>query len=341
LADVRDALAGPAELGLPAYPWWENTGLEIDRNRMAALAGDWCSTTGGEGGAPGFFFEALPVQAVGSICGLGGTGLAAEPRVLLGDLFLSGWYGGLWFRDHAGFGSGGGGPPRGPVSQEDFDSLAGNAKFLLDLAAGGTDEEIVARGLVALDGPPDAGFPDSLADSLLTLYAYNTGYVSAILDHPPADRSGGEFQHPCAGYLDCPLGGTPLEVYAPFRVALDRLAKSTDPRWTALASDVEYSKSWVEVGKSLWNDNGIDAAVWRVLVGINASYLRVGDVAVLAALLGYGDRDAKVGRCGILLEAASDTWNRAYFLALLSDAPPGTLPSVQCPDFPEAPGRVR
>jgi len=136
---------------------------------------------------------------------------------------------------------------------------------------------------------------------------------------------------PCDAWLDCPFEGTPLAIYSPYRVALDRLAAPPDETWEVLAAEVIKSQGWAAIGRGLWSGGEISPEIWSILVDINAAYLRVTDAAALASLLGVGDGDAAAGRCALLLEAAADTWNRAYFMALGSDAPVGALPSLVCP----------
>ncbi|MBM4370461.1 MAG: hypothetical protein FJ098_02355 [Deltaproteobacteria bacterium] len=323
-----DARAAGAELVLPPWPWWPQEGLAVDEARLADLGTVWCHESGGAGAAPAFFFGAMPLAEVASLCAEGGP----DPRVLLGHMYLSGWYGGLWFRDHADLGMGEGGPPAGPVSEEDFRAIADNAAYLAGLAAAGSDAEVFAHNLESLIPPPGGDLMESMMDALLTLFGYNYGYVDAILAMPPPGADAGGIEPPCDGYLDCPFDGTPLEVYEPLRRALERLASPPDAGWTDLAAAVEQSQGWAAIGEALWSSGSIEPDAWRILVDINASYLRVTAAAALGSLLGAGDRDPAAGRCALLLEAATDTWNRAYFLALTSDAPAGTLPTIACPD---------
>ncbi|MBM4394500.1 MAG: hypothetical protein FJ087_02280 [Deltaproteobacteria bacterium] len=93
---------------------------------------------------------------------------------------------------------------------------------------------------------------------------------------------------------------------------------------------MEQSRGWADVGRSLWEDGSVAPGAWRTLVDVNAGYLRISSLAALAAATGYAAPDEAAGRCALLLEAAADTWNRAYFLALRSDAPAGTMPGVTC-----------
>ena len=332
-ADSPDTAAAPATLDLPPAPWWENDGLALDEDLLADQAGAWCAATGGAGGAPAFFFGAMPLEAVAALCEDGGP----DPAVLLGHMYLSGYYGGLWFRDNADLGMGmgdddEGGHPAGPVTEEEFRVIADNAVMLAALAATGEDAAVFAHNLESLIPPPGGDLMESMINALLTLFGYNYGYVQAILAKPPEGANAAGLSMPCDGYLDCSLEGTPLAVYSAYRVALERLAAPPNETWEDLAAEAEKSQGWVAIGEGLWSGGEITPAAWAILVDINAAYLRVTDVAVLASLLGAGDSDADAGRCALLLEAAADTWNRAYFMALGADAPEGTLPNLTCPN---------
>ena len=322
-----------AELTLPPYPFWPNDGLAVDEELLAEQAGAWCGDTGGEGGAPSFFFKGMPLKSVAGLCDPEGPG----PAVLLGHMYLSGWYGGLWFRDNADLGmghpggEGGEGPQEGPVTKEDFFEIADNAASLAVLAAGGTPAEVFATNLDGLLGPPGGSLFDSLMDSLLTLYGYNHGYVKAILANPPAGADAADMSNPCPKYLDCPVAGTPLKVHKAYREALKQLNEPPNETWEMLAAEVAKSEGWVAIGEGLWSEGSITAEAWGVLVDINRAYLAVTATAALASLSGHGNEDEAAGRCALLLEAATDTWNRAYFLALGADAEEGTLPEVVCP----------
>jgi len=333
--DLAPELASPvaAELVLPPYPWWSNDGLAVDENLLAEQAGAWCADTGGEGGAPSFFFKGMPLESVGALCDPEGPG----PAVLLGHMYLSGWYGGLWFRDNADLGmshpggEGEEGPEEGPVKEEDFLGIADNAAALALLAASGSPSEVFATNLDGLLGPPGGGLFESLMDSLLTLYGYNHGYVKAILANPPPGADAADMSNPCPKYLDCPVAGSPLEVYGAYRDALKQLDEPPNETWEMLAAEVTKSEGWVAIGEGLWSEGSISPQAWTILVDINRAYLAVTATSALASLSGHGNEDEAAGRCALLLEAATDTWNRAYFLALGADAEEGTLPVVVCP----------
>ena len=111
-ADSAPVLVG--EVTLPPYPWWANEAFSISTERLGEMANEYCA--GGQAeNAEDFFYRDMPLHAVAGLC----EADEATVKELLGLMYLSGWYGGLWFRDHAGFGMGGdgseGGPPSGPV----------------------------------------------------------------------------------------------------------------------------------------------------------------------------------------------------------------------------------
>lgn len=327
-----DSSALEAWVEFPDYPFLDNNGIQVDEGQLIALASAWCESSDTASGAPEFFFRELPLWTVGQLCG---TDALPELQSLLGSMYLSGWYGGIWFRDNAELMPGSsddGGMPRSGTSDEDFLAIAANAEMLLTLSLEGTLGEVTGHNMESLSGSSASGdLMESMMGNLLTLYGYNQGYVHAVFTRPPAgvDRSGVFL--PCPDYLDCPLTGTPLDVYSGFRQALDRLADPPSQGWTDMLSLVEGSRMWADIGDGLWSSGSILPEAWRVLVDINSAYLKVTSAAVLATMLGAVDSNEAAGRCALRLEAAADTWNRAYFLALRSDAPVGTLPVIQCP----------
>lgn len=323
-----EVVSAPPQLTLPEYPWWDNAGLAVDKDRLAEHAAAWCQTTADNAQWPEFYFGWMPETEVAALCG-GET----DAAILLGHMYLSGYYGGLWFRDNADLMGGGEGEGHGggPVTEEDFRFIADNAEQLAAWAATGSDAEVLAHNEEALLGPPGGDFMETMMDSLLVLFGYNYGYVQAILDNPPdgADKSG--LGSPCKGYLDCPVGSSGLSMYSSYEEALGKLENPPDETWQKWADEVEKSKQWASIGGGLWSDGSIAPDAWRVLVGINVVYLRVTTISALSALMATADSNVDAGRCSLLLEAATDTWNRAYFMALSSDAAVGTAPQVICP----------
>ncbi len=331
-----------AALTLPDYPFWESDGLALDRQQLEVLADEYCASKKAAGNAPEFFYGTLPLWAVGGLCPASsaseGPVFSSDPEVvkgLLGWMYLSGYYGGVWFRDNADFGmsmpggdgEGEGGPEPGPVTEEDFQAIALNAADLRKLAVDGAAQELFAHNFEALKGT--GSLMDALMTSLLTVFAYNYGYVQAVLAKPPE----GVLEKPafpCSDYLSCKLAKSPLAHYAVYESALPLLKNPVGTKWQALAAEVDKSKTWISIGKSLWSEGSISPEAWGVLVLINAGYLQVSAAAALASMLGYGEDDEAAGRCGTLLEAAADTWNQAYFLALRSDAPVGSAPVLVC-----------
>lgn len=339
--DAAPQKSWKATLTLPEFPFWENQGMAIDIAQLQPLADAYCQTAGAAGNAPEFFYGTLPLWAVGGLCPVGDGASSpallqddATVQSLLGWMYLSGFYGGVWFRDNADFGmsmpgggEGEGGPEPGPVTEESFMPIADNALLLRQLATSGPPAEVFAHNLEALKGT--GSLLDALMTSLLTVFAYNYGYVQAVLAKPPADVQQIP-AFPCADYLSCKLAKSPLAQLALYEAALPLLKSPPNDAWKTLAAEVDKSKTWIGIGKGLWSEGTIGAEAWGVLVLINAGYLQVSAAAALASTLGYGNGDEPAGRCGTLLEAAADTWNQAYFLALRSDAPVGAAPVLVC-----------
>lgn len=326
LAPVLAALAagcgGGVTLDLPPWPAGSSAALVVEAASVGRVAEEWCDD-GGQGGMPAFFFDRLPAEAFAGLCDVQAPSEVADR---LGRIFLSGWYGGLWFRDHADFGMGPGGPAEGPVTEADVLALADAADALQRLARLGTPDQVQAANRLGLLGP--AQDLESMMESMLTVFAYNWGYVQAVLAKAPAGTPARPF--PCAAFLDCDAAGTPLAAFDRFRSVLPRLQDPPDARWQEMADEVFAREPFVDIGRTLWDQGSIDDGSWATLVRINEGYLRVLASASLAAMAGYADRDDAAGRCALLLQAGADTWNGAYFLALRSDVRAGVQPGIDC-----------
>jgi len=323
------APAPPANINYPAYPWWTNSGIDVDKTKIDAQAGLWCTAPDVENkDVADFFFRWMPLETTAGLCDKDLTN--EQIREMLGRMYLSGWYGGLWFRDNSKMDMGGHGTPE-PVKKEDFMKMADKIAGLIKISTQDTASEVFDHNHVALIGEKNADFMTKMMGALFVLYAYNDGYVKAIIDKPPKGVDASKVKYPCEEYMKCDLSDPPLNVYEDYLKAMDQIDKTPNDRWKTLAKEMEDNKKWEDVAKKLWKSSSITAEAWPILVAINKAYLQITDVAALGSMLGYGDKNEEAGRCATLLEAAVDTWNQAYFMAITSDAPKGTMPTLICP----------
>ncbi len=306
-------------LTLPPYPWWDGDGMEVDLDLLHAQATAWCAS--GRSDVEGFLYGYAPRDGVDRLCNPGPSDPPAE--AVMGTMYLSGWFGGLWFGGLLGYGGGGSG-----LSEKDFLGIAGNAADLLEMARSGADGDVLAHNHAAVTAATSGFDIDALLDNLLVLAAYNQGYVEAILEASPPELEAPE-HFGCDAFLDCWWADDGVLAYDAFRPVLESLAAPPDAAWEEMAAAAADAETWVGIGSLLWSDPGFDADTYAALLEIDAGYLLVNAAAALASMRGAADADVEAGRCALLLEAAADTWNQGYF-AGMGGAAKGA-PSLTCP----------
>ncbi len=314
LPEVDDGVV----LTLPEYPWWDNDEIEVSEQVLLAQATAYCAS-GGES-VESFLYGYAARDSVDRLCNPGPDD--PSTATLLGNLYVSGYLGGVWFGTvRAGGGGGGSG-----LSKAGFQELVDNAAMLMGLASEGEPQDVFAENLASISGSD--GF-ESLLSNLLVLYAYNQGYVEAVTAAAPASLGAAE-AFSCAGFLDCAWADAELASYAAFRPSLKKLESPSSDGWKEVAGLASDAESWVSIGTLLWSDDGFDEDTYALLIDINAGYLLVTASAALGSLTGYADQDEEAGRCALLLEAATDTWNSGYFAGVTA---PSTAdePSLTCP----------
>lgn len=320
-AEDTPAPSWAATVTLPTYPFAETTTLEIDGAHLDARAALACSATDGAIAAPDFLLGVLPLEAADDLC----EAPRAAAVVRLGDLYLSGYFGGVWLRDGLGGGlshPGGDGTDEPSDPLQMFTMLVDGATYHLDLSYDAADDKVVSTANDAIG-------------ALLMLYGYNRGYLEVVLERPPAGTTAPPDALVCASFLDCALPGVTLPVLERFRPALASLAAPQGERWQKLAAKAEgVADVAVARGRSTWedilDDASFTAADYPRLVALSAGYLAISQAAVLSAMTAYADQDAPAGRCSRRLQAGLTVWSESYFLGLSSDAAPGTFPDLAC-----------
>jgi len=310
-----------ATVTLPAYPFAETPSLEVDGAHLDERAALACQATDGTIAAPDFLLGTLPLEAADDLC----EAPRAEAAVRLGDLYVSGYFGGVWLRDGLGGGMshpGGDGTEEPSDPMQMFTMLVDGATYHLDLSYDATDDKVVSTANDAIG-------------ALLMLYGYNRGYLEVVLEHPPAGVTAPTDTLACSSFLDCALPGVDLAVLLRFRPALASLAAPPDERWQKMATKAEaVADVAVARGRSTWEDilgdASFTAADYPRLVALSAGYLAVSQAAVLSAMTAFADEDAAAGRCSRRLQAGLTVWSESYFLGLSSDAAPGTFPALAC-----------
>lgn len=316
----------PASVTLPAYPYAANTSIVVDEAALAADGGRFCRRTRGRGTAVDFYLGNLALGSVDRICDASAPGAA---EVLLGNLYVSGYFGGIWLRDS--------------LADRSSVSAARAAQEVVGMGLGDTVfaslAKLAAKQLDRARNAPGGELIDAAHASLpllLTLYGYNLGYIQVAVENPPAGNPTTTSPISCDGFLAC--SGTAvdlatLEQYAP---ALREIAAPPSDAWREVADDVSrFGEGSVAAGRGVWEGilggSAIAGAAYQPLLDLSAGYLLVSEAAVLANAVAFAESDASAARCGALVQTGLVIWSGSYFEGLASPAPPGTFPTLECP----------
>lgn len=329
----------PGKAVIPDFPFIEADSISVDPDLLEAEATRHC-TLRRRADAVLFMLEDLPLGATDALCAAGfaagGASASAEaaPPAWFGNLYLSGYYGGLWLRDSIR-----------PETQDAFRTLL--APPARKAAQDPTPlEEFVLRALADLAQTgidrsrteDEAALIASARESLpllLALFGYNRGYLEATIERPPPGVPAPFDPLVCDGLLDCSRPGVSLATLDRFSSALAKLAAPPNARWREIADlAAETIEPAIPVGRGVWErilaDQEIDAAAYGALLEVSAGYLLVTEAAILAAASAYADEAPTDGRCGALTSSGLLLWSGSYFLGLASAAPEGTFPEVTC-----------
>ncbi len=318
--------APPATVTLPDYPYAANTSIVVDEVALAAEGGRFCRQTRGRGTAVDFYLGNLALGSVDRICDAAELGAA---EVLLGNLYVSGYFGGIWLRDSlADRSSVGAARTMQAVVGMDlgetvFSSLARLAAQQLDRARSAPDGELIDAAHASLP-------------LLLTLYGYNLGYIQVAVENPPAGSPTTTSPISCDGFLACSGTAVDLATLDEYAPALRKIAAPPSDAWREVADTVARSgEGSVAAGRGVWEGilggSSIVGAAYQPLLDLSAGYLLVSEAAVLANAVAFAESDASAARCGALIQTGLVIWSGSYFEGLASPAPPGTFPTLGCP----------
>lgn len=354
LLELGVASAQAAEVTLPTYPYWVNPTFRVSQSTLDDAAGSWCAEQGADADPLDFFYGALALDSLDALCQDSLTD--AQRDKLLGSLYISGYFGGIWLRDALQdtsltsqldsrlaarlfppqvLAKSPGGRSRvlarpgsslrngSPAEFAVFQSMALEVARTRKTAEQGTDEEVVDQNYQSI--------PD-----LLYLYGYNLGYIEVLYANPPEGVDLPEDALVCGDYLlDCSSPDISLDSLTRFEAALDKLQLPPDAAWQTMADQVvEYGESSVQSGIETWEailaDSTISSSAFLPLIDLSVGYLLVSDAATLGAMTAWADGQPSEGRCALQLQAGLSLWSGAYFMGLASDDPAGTAPTLSC-----------
>ena len=242
----------------------------------------------------------------------------------LGNLAVSGYFGGVWLRDNLRDTA----PAAAPISSAAVDlTVSAIGMRLFDALAGGLTAVAANAGPWLTTTVAHVTVPVMLA-----LYGYNRGYLEYLLENPPAGVPSMRDTLTCNGFLDCNSSAFPLEIATRYDTALTNLAAPATLGWWEMKLWSGVLESATGAGRFVWqaiaSGGGFSAASYASLVDLSSAYLMISKAAVLSSMLAAADGDAEVGRSSLLLQAGLWMWSGSYFAGLASNAPVGTLPQI-------------
>ena len=316
--------AATVSVDLPPMPVSKGRAFTVSRDAITRVATDYVDAGGTPADSARFFFGDLAVTSLDKLADPNVT--PADSRTQLGNLAVSGYFGGIWLRDNLrDNGTGIGVTPASPTQAPKLAASAIGIKLFDGLAAGLTGAAAGPNWLV--HAAAHVSVPVMLA-----LYGYNRGYLQVILENPPAGVPSMQNSLSCNGFLDCNSSAFPLEIATRYDDVLAKLAQPNTVGWKEMALWTKLLEGATGAGRSVWESIAAAGAFspksYTALVDLSSAYLMVSKAAVLSSMLAAADGDAAVGRSSLRLQAGLWMWSGSYFSGLASSAPAGTLPSI-------------
>ena len=327
VALAGDPAIGEVSVELPPMPVTEDRGFTVSQPAVTDAATAYVAAGGDPADSPRFFFGDL---ATGTLETLASVPLSRnQERVEMGNLAVSGYFGGIWLRDNLRAEPADPAQPAQPA-QPVGAAPPGGVISALGLRMFGA----FVAGLTDISRVPWLSAPAAQASVpvLLTLYGYNKGYLEYLLDNPPPGVPSMRDTLTCKGFLDCNSSLVDLEIANRYDSALIDLEHPTTLRWLDMKIWTSVLESTTGLGRFVWQfltpAGGFSPASYSALVDLSSAYLMVSKADTLASMKSYGDRDAHLASTAMLLQAGLWMWSGAYFSGLASNAPRGTIPRI-------------
>jgi hypothetical protein len=317
--------AAPAvTVRLPPMPVDKGQSFDVSPAAITTAAGEYVAAGGDPKDNPRFFFGDLAVRSLDALAGVNPP--RQRVRADLGNLAVSGYFGGVWLRDNLS------GTPATVTAPAGTGSAAGN---LAVSAFGIRLFDALSAGLAGIAAGKTPWIATTAARAsvpvLLTLYGYNKGYLEYLLEHPPAGVPSRLDSLTCKGFLNCNSTAFPLEITNRYDAALAGLDAPPSLPWHEMKAWASLLEGATGSGRFVWGiigRAGFSPASYDALVDLSSAYLMISKAAVLSSMLAYADGDADLARSSLRLQAGLWMWSGAYFGGLASDAPRGTIPTI-------------
>lgn len=307
---------------LPQLPSTGGASFTVSTAAIADVASRYVAAGGDPTDSARFFFGDLAVSSLQTLASPDIT--AEEVRTQLGNLSVSGYFGGIWLRDNL---------RAAPVAAP----APSSAPVDLTVSALGIGLfDAVAAGLTGAAATGNPWITTTVAHAsvpvLLTLYGYNRGYLDVILQNPPAGVPPMRDTLSCRGFLDCSSSAFPLPIATSYDAALTNLESPATLPWLEMAAWSKLLEITTGAGRFVWEAiaraGAFSPTSYAALVELSSDYLMVSKAAVLSSMTAAADGNADLAGAALRLQAGLWMWSGSYFAGLASNAPVGTLPAI-------------
>ena len=280
-----------------------------------------------------FLFADVPVVLFDSIFA------AADPAQLqlasyLWLYHLSGYYGGLWLRGEL-LKSGHNRMIENvnlPQNEEQFTTEVGDAKAVLDRAAG---RDVLAYNEESLYDQPNPDNENAPIRGLIDLFGYNEGYMLQIAEKPPeglltpADLVVCPLD-PADGPLFCRYQTSRLAALATFDPIAEKLKEGSGAYSDLAAKIAPVQEPGIARGRMVWDGQldvqGFEQEAYEQLLDISSAFLETVQATALATVRAVAEGEELVGRQAATANAMMTVWLRSYIVGL-TDGRPMALPA--------------
>lgn len=308
---------------LPQLPVASGASFTVSSDAIAGVAADYVAAGGDPTDSARFFFGDLAVSSLESLASPDIT--SDQVRTQLGNLAVSGYFGGIWLRDNL----------RDNGTAPDPNANAATVDLTVP-SIGIHLFDVVAAGLTGAAATGNPWITTTVAHAsvpvLLALYGYNRGYLDVILQNPPAGVPSMADTLSCRGFLDCSSSAFPLQIATGYDGALTKLADPPNLPWLEMTVWAKLLETATGAGRFVWETiaraGAFSPTSYAALVELSSDYLMVSKAAVLAGMTGVADGNGDVAAAALRLQAGLWMWSGAYFAGLASNAPVGTLPAI-------------
>ena len=317
----RAAQTARVSVTLPPLPLRAGSSFTVSDDAIGRRAADYVAAGGAADDSARFFFGDLAVSSLEVLAERDVT--AVQVREELGNLTVSGYFGGIWLRDNLRDT-----PPPQPEAASSAD--------LTVSALGIRLFDTLATAITGAAASPSSWVVRSVAHvsvpMLLAVYGYNRGYLEVLLENPPPGVTPAPDSLVCDGFLSCSSSTVDLELAARYDAALNDIDNPRSPAWWEMAAWTSLLESATGAGRFVWEliaaQGSFSPASYAALVELSSTYLMVSKAAVLSSMQAYADGDTDLGRSSLRLQAGLWMWSGSYFGGLASGAPAGTLPAI-------------